>query len=216
MIGMAMSMRITSGSTESASCTASDPSPAWPTTSSRSSVARIASRAWPNRRWSSAISTRIPSGTLTAASMTRVHYQCELLRSICEGETMIDLSRIDAQTLSTEPYRWAFIGELFSPSDAAALVESYPEDGFKTLIGSDGEKGWEYEARSLIHMGASTPSHPENLSREWQQLADDLVSPGYREAMGRLTGLELTASPIEVNVFHYGPGAWMGPHKDLA
>jgi hypothetical protein len=39
---------------------------------------------------------------------------------------MIDPSRIEAQTLSTEPYRWAFIGELFSPSDAAALVESYP------------------------------------------------------------------------------------------
>jgi SM-20-related protein len=148
--------------------------------------------------------------------MTRVHYQSELLRSICEGAAVIDLTRIDAQTLSTEPYSWAFIGELFSPSDAAALVESYPEDSFKTLIGSDGEKGWEYEARSLIHMGASAPSHPENLSREWQQLADDLVSPGYREAMSRLTGLDLTASPIEVNVFHYGPGAWMGPHKDLA
>ena len=33
MIGMAMSIRITSGSTEIASWTASAPSPAWPTTS---------------------------------------------------------------------------------------------------------------------------------------------------------------------------------------
>jgi len=129
---------------------------------------------------------------------------------------MIDLTRIDEQALSTEPYSWAFVGELFSPSDAAALVESYPEDSFKTLIGNDGEKGWEYEARSLIPMGAAAASHPENLSRAWQQLAEDLVSPGYREAMSRLTGQDLTTSAIEANVFHYGPGAWMGPHKDLA
>jgi hypothetical protein len=129
---------------------------------------------------------------------------------------MIDLTRIEGQALSTEPYSWASIGELFALSDAAALVESYPVDSFKTLIGNDGEKGWEYEARSLIQMGAAVPSHPENLSRAWQELAGDLVSPGYREAMGRLTGHDFTASPIEVNVFHYGPGAWMGPHKDLA
>jgi Rps23 Pro-64 3,4-dihydroxylase Tpa1-like proline 4-hydroxylase len=30
-----------------------------------------------------------------------------------------------------------------------------------------------------------------------------------------LTGHDLSEAPIEVNVFHYGPGSWMGPHKDL-
>src|SRR5438128_6194242 len=70
MIGMEMSMRMTSGSTDSASCTASAPSPAWPTTWSRSSVARIDSRACPNRRWSSAMSTRIRSEPLAAACMS--------------------------------------------------------------------------------------------------------------------------------------------------
>jgi hypothetical protein len=49
---------------------------------------------------------------------------------------MIDLTRIDSQVLSTDPYRWAFIGDLFPPSDAAGLVEAYPEDRFKTLVGS--------------------------------------------------------------------------------
>jgi hypothetical protein len=128
---------------------------------------------------------------------------------------MIDLTRIDSEALSTDPYRWAHIDELFGPSDATALAASYPDRGFKTLVGSDGEKGWEYEVRSLIHMGSGEPSQSESLSREWQELAGDLVSPGYREAMGRLTGHDLSEAPIEVNVFHYGPGAWMGPHKDL-
>lgn len=33
--------------------------------------------------------------------------------------------------------------------------------------------------------------------------------------MSQLTGLDLTAAPLEVNVFHFGAGAWMGPHVDL-
>lgn len=30
-----------------------------------------------------------------------------------------------------------------------------------------------------------------------------------------MTGYDLTAAPIEVNVFHYGPGSSLGPHLDL-
>ena len=33
--------------------------------------------------------------------------------------------------------------------------------------------------------------------------------------MTRLTGCDLATVPMEVNVFHYGPGAWLGPHVDL-
>ncbi|MDX6399707.1 MAG: hypothetical protein QOF27_313 [Gaiellaceae bacterium] len=128
---------------------------------------------------------------------------------------MIDLTRIHSEALSTDPYRWAHIGDLYAPADAAALAASYPDDGFKTLVGADDEKGWEYEVRSLIHMGAAGPSQAESLSQEWQQLADDLLSPGYRQAMGQLTGHDLSEALVEVNVFHYGPGAWMGPHRDL-
>ena len=33
--------------------------------------------------------------------------------------------------------------------------------------------------------------------------------------MSRLTGLGLASLPVEVNVFHFGPGDWQGPHLDL-
>jgi SM-20-related protein len=128
---------------------------------------------------------------------------------------MIDLDVIGRNTLAVEPYQWAFINQLFSRRDAAALVASYPRDHFKTIRGHDGEKGYEYEARSLIHMGADTPSFAEDLSSAWRQLAAGLLSKQYRDAMTQLTGLALAAAPMEVNLFHYGPGAWLGPHLDL-
>lgn len=128
---------------------------------------------------------------------------------------MIDLTRIEQSALSTEPYEWAFVDRLFAPRDAAELLATYPRDHFKTVKGYDGEKGYEYEARSLISMGGTAASHALRLSPAWRQLATDLSSPAYRAAMTRLTARDLSALPIEVNVFHYGPGAWLGPHVDL-
>ena len=128
---------------------------------------------------------------------------------------LIDLARIDGQRLQRQPYGWAFVDNLFSPVAARTLVKTFPRDNYKTVTGGDNEKDWDYEARALIHMGAAAPAHPKGLSRAWKQLAAELISPSYRASMSRLTGLDLSKSPIEVNVFYYGPGSWLGPHVDL-
>src|SRR5262245_47557564 len=128
---------------------------------------------------------------------------------------MIDFERFTPELLASEPYRWAFVGQLFSPSDAADLVNTFPRDHFKTVKGYDGEKGYEYEARSLVMMGANAASRPEFLSPAWRRLAEDLLSTSYRRSMSQLTGMDLTELPLEINVFHYGRSAWLGPHVDL-
>jgi hypothetical protein len=128
---------------------------------------------------------------------------------------MIDLTQLAPQALSSQPYRWAFVDRLFSPADAQALVASFPRDHFKTVAGYDGEKGYHYEARSLVAMGAQVPTLPEFLHPAWQRLAEDLLSPAYREAMSHLTGVALSDLALEANVFHYGRRAWLGPHVDL-
>jgi SM-20-related protein len=128
---------------------------------------------------------------------------------------VIQLPRIHSAKLRTDPFMWAAIDGLYSQQDAAELARSYPSDHFKSLQGHDTEKGWEYESRELVGMGAKEASFVEYLSPVWGQLAADLVSAEYRSAMSALTGLDLAAVPIEINVFHYGPGAWLGPHVDL-
>jgi len=129
---------------------------------------------------------------------------------------MIDLSRIGRLKLQDQPYAWAEIGDLFSPPDAEALAATFPCDHFKTVQGYGGEKDYEYEARSLIAMGAKSISDSEELSEAWLELAQALLSARYREAMSSLTGCDLSAGPLEVNVFHYGLGGLLGPHCDLA
>jgi SM-20-related protein len=128
---------------------------------------------------------------------------------------MLDLTRLTPNALSCDPYRWAVVDQLFSPVDCEKLARTFPRDHFKTVEGYDGEKGYQYEARSLIAMGADVPTGARFLSPEWTHLAEDLLSSAYREALSRLTGVELTQLPIEANVFHYGRSAWLGPHVDL-
>jgi hypothetical protein len=128
---------------------------------------------------------------------------------------LMKLSRIGHHRLETDPYRWAAIHNLFNPNDAARLADTYPCDHFKLVAGYGGEKDYEYEARALIGMGAAVITFPDDLSDAWRALASDLLSPEYRRAMTNLTGCDLMEAPMEVNVFHYGPGHSLGAHRDL-
>jgi SM-20-related protein len=127
---------------------------------------------------------------------------------------MIELNRISAALLESEPYQWAAIDKLFSPDDAALLAASFPHDHFKRLASYDGEKDFEYEIRCLIRMGEHSPSRARQLSSAWLALAGDFLSSGYRTAMTSMTGLDLRNAPLEVNLFHYPPGGSHGAHPD--
>jgi hypothetical protein len=128
---------------------------------------------------------------------------------------MIQFHRISGHTLEQEPYRWAAIDGLFAPQEAAALAKTFPRDHFKRLADYAGEKDFEYEARALIGMRETTVSRADRLSPAWRALANDFLSVDYRAAMSSLTGVDLSAAPLEVNVFHYPPGGSLGAHPDL-
>ena len=129
---------------------------------------------------------------------------------------MIDLKKISNHRLQTTPFSWAQISGLYTPEDAKALADTYPHDHFKTVFGYGGEKDYEYEARQLIAMGTHQAVNPQALSPQWLALVDSLCSMPYRQALSELTGLDLTQVPMEANLFHYGPGANLGPHPDLS
>lgn len=128
---------------------------------------------------------------------------------------LINSEYIRRHRLETDPYEWAAINNLFNEDDAAKLAATYPCDHFKLMAVYDGEKQHQYEVRALIGMGADVIAYPDDLSEAWRALALDLLSPEYRAAMTTLTGCDLMKAPVEVNVFHYGPGGVLGPHRDL-
>jgi Rps23 Pro-64 3,4-dihydroxylase Tpa1-like proline 4-hydroxylase len=128
---------------------------------------------------------------------------------------MLIFENIRNGSLQENPFAWGMLNDLYTPENANALASSYPHDHYKVVTGSDGEKEYFYEARALIPMGAHEISDRAELSDAWRALAEDFLSIEYRQAMSQLVGFDLSAAPLEVNVFHYGPGASLGPHLDL-
>lgn len=131
------------------------------------------------------------------------------------GAGSLNIAAIESLEMEEVPYRWAFVEGLFSPEDALHLARTFPRDRFRRVAGYDGEKGYEYLSRSLVHMGAGSATAPERLSPQWRALITDLLSDGYRDAVSRATGLDLSEAVVEVNAIRFGPGAWLGPHVDL-
>jgi SM-20-related protein len=127
---------------------------------------------------------------------------------------MIDFARIAGHALQSQPFACARIDELYAPADAQALARTFLCDRYKKVAGYGGEKDYEYDARPLITMGGDL-AHFDGLSEAWQALARDLHARAYRDALSALTGIDLASVPLEVNVFHYGPRACLGPHRDL-
>ena len=128
---------------------------------------------------------------------------------------MINLEVLINEKLNEHPYKWAFLEDIFTPSDAKDLVDQFPMDNYKEVSGYDGEKGYLYNARSLIHMGSKDISNENNLGLVWKSLAHEVISDKFREVLGSFVKVNLKDLSLEVNVIEYGEGAYLGPHLDL-
>ncbi|ADI29631.1 2OG-Fe(II) oxygenase family protein [Methylotenera versatilis] len=128
---------------------------------------------------------------------------------------MINIETFINSKLNEYPYKWAFLENIFTQEDAKNLADQFPKDNYKEVSGYDGEKGYLYNARSLIHMGSKNISNENNLSFAWKHLANELLSDNFRELLGSFTEIDTKDLLLEVNVIEYGNGAYLGPHLDL-
>ena len=129
-------------------------------------------------------------------------------------DSVLQLEALSRATLEREPYQYAVVNGLFQPARARALASTFPTDHYRIVSGG-AEKRYRYDARPFIAFGRDEILFPDDLSSEWRALGEELASPAYREALGRLTGLDLSAAPFEANLFHYGPRCLLEPHQDL-
>lgn len=125
---------------------------------------------------------------------------------------------IDAK-LRTEPFRWALLRESFCSAEFAdELRRTFPDDGFgrkQRRLGESSVSGGHYlNGRGLITRDTGEVHRRETLAPLWAQLADDLLSNDYREAMSKLTGIDLAGTQLEAIVFRQPEGGYLDPHPD--
>jgi hypothetical protein len=128
---------------------------------------------------------------------------------------VIDFDAIASARLSRDPYEWALVDPALASDDAKTLLEHFPDSGYWQITGDDGEKRYTYAARPLVTLGAAHAAPVGPLHPAWQQVANDLVSPEYRQALGELVGRSLDDCLMEASVWRWDADAHLGSHKDM-
>jgi hypothetical protein len=128
---------------------------------------------------------------------------------------MIDFDALASTPLRRAPYDWALVGGAIESARAPVLIDTFPVDDFWRIAGHDGEKSYTYSARPLVILGAHRTANLSPLPPAWRELADDLLSPRYREALEALLGRSLADARMEAAIWRWDEAAHLGPHLDM-
>lgn len=120
----------------------------------------------------------------------------------------INLDALRSAEVHTEPWRWAhYAGAFLEPEELAKVYPSAgmvhePKD-YTVSGGGDQDSSWSTldTRRTLVDVGTDEPMIWSDLDERWLDVAADLVSPEYREALSEVVGIDLADLTMRA-VFH--------------
>ncbi|MEU7723851.1 2OG-Fe(II) oxygenase [Streptomyces sp. NPDC040724] len=136
---------------------------------------------------------------------------------------LLNIGAIHDAAMRTDPYPFASYEGTFK--DVDRLLAAFPEDGFechaqRRLLESLGRREsdeWyrhNVRTRPLLNLGESSPHEPGELNDVWLEVAEDLTSPEYRQALTELTGFDVRSIPMQTHFWSFDGGASFKPHVD--
>jgi len=136
---------------------------------------------------------------------------------------MINFDTLGAARLNADPYPWARYSGAFS--DPKRLADTFPDDNYEQhaqrrlleTLGRGGSAEWYQHnvvTRALLELGETRPFKPEGLDDAWHAVAEDLVSPEYRERLTDVTGYDVRSIPMQAHFWIYREGSFFKPHVD--
>jgi SM-20-related protein len=128
---------------------------------------------------------------------------------------VLNLDALANTPLRSDPFEWSLTEDAVDRRDAERLATGFPDEDFWELSDSDGEKSWSYAARPLITLGADHIADLAPLDDSWNEIAHDLLSADYRDALAKHIGRSMDGALFEASIWRWGGGGYLGPHLDL-
>lgn len=129
---------------------------------------------------------------------------------------VLDVNVLAGAELYDTPYLWAAPRNVIDPVAGRELSRTFPSDGFTESVTGEPRldgKTYRITTRSLIVGGCTEAG---GLPPIWRQLLEELAAPEYRDALQRLTSVDLAAAQLDVSMWRYSGGCWLSPHPDKA
>lgn len=143
---------------------------------------------------------------------------------------MLNLQSIRTAVIQKVPYHWALIRDLLSKEVSLELTASFPKQDFFLSTG----EGYGYYWGKIIASSQDIPlllkfkddrwrqrlaqgkltSDLKHLSHAWRNLIEGLWTNAYRQALGDMTGLDLTDCVMDIGFRQYKSGHQHFPHTD--
>lgn len=133
--------------------------------------------------------------------------------------SLLDVDALRATEMQHDPFTWGFCdATLVSDEVAAELGRSFPIEGFgrkhRRLGESAASGGHRLNGRALVIRDTGEIFAQDTLPSIWVQLAHELKSDEYGDAMSELIGQDLSGTQREVILFRQGRGHYLDPHSD--
>jgi SM-20-related protein len=131
----------------------------------------------------------------------------------------VDLDRFRTAVLHADPYEFAVVLESFADDKVAnQLREEFPTAGFslseRLELAPRQNKRYRSYNYQLILDGVRDEARIAALTPLWRQVAGEVSSSAYRDALTELTGRDLFPTVMEARLVRYSPGCWIEPHTD--
>lgn len=134
---------------------------------------------------------------------------------------MLNLDAIRNGVMQEYPYRWIFFDNLIPQPQIIELLNSFPYEKFPKrpggLILDQGAEVVENVEKFHDPVKSKFYIYPSpKLNSVWQTFIDELVSPAYREAVAKLTELNLERHLIRISLSQIDStvNKDLAPHKD--
>lgn len=120
------------------------------------------------------------------------------------------LDRLDTASLQTDPWSHAYLPDALPVAAAGELGGSFTGSGLTEFEETGRSKSYRFRTAEVFGPTTAGPPRPGPLTT----MIDVLTSPGYRDRISRLIGLDLAQRAVTIDLWEYHAGDWLAPHVD--
>ena len=135
---------------------------------------------------------------------------------------VLDLEALRSADMRTEPWPWGYYENALRECDA--LAAAFPVEGLahEPQRGVLEEYGRRYDTdwatsdqkRDLVRLGEREPHQPSDLDELWIEVAYDLLSDEYQDALSELTKVDLRPLKLRASFHSFNEDYSCKPHLD--
>ncbi len=137
---------------------------------------------------------------------------------------MLNFVALSKMKLNYVPSPWASCDNTFlTPIQSSAFPVSHwtyhSQRKLSEALGKKGAPEWHQhnvKTRPLLELGKTEPHVPDELADIWVAVADDLLSPEYRECISDISEYDVKKLQFQAHFWEFGPGSFFQPHVDKA